>query len=274
MIILSKGDLQLKDLRSSKGNQLKWKKDGKWYKADYAGYEGLAEYVVSKLLAKSTLPSDGFVTYDPEQIRYESQIFNGVSSDDFLEEGWSLITLERFFKSVFGQSLNSIIYKTEDHKERLKLLVNMTERATGIEGFGIYMSKILTIDTFFLNEDRHTHNIAILTKDEEYSLCPVFDQGAALLSDTSLDYPLSQDVYGLMKKCKPKTFCQDFDEQLDIAESLYGEQIKFHFTHADVDEALKALTEDMYSEEVVSRVRTIIFEQMRKYGYLFKSSNK
>ena len=28
---------------SSKGNQLKWKKDGYWYKADYTGYEGLAE---------------------------------------------------------------------------------------------------------------------------------------------------------------------------------------------------------------------------------------
>lgn len=28
--------------QSSKGNQLKWENNGIWYKADYAGYEGLA----------------------------------------------------------------------------------------------------------------------------------------------------------------------------------------------------------------------------------------
>ena len=31
------------DRQSSKGNQLKWKNGGYWYKADAAGYEGLAE---------------------------------------------------------------------------------------------------------------------------------------------------------------------------------------------------------------------------------------
>ena len=36
--------------QSSKGNQLKWENDGIWYKADYTGYEGLAEYMVSQLL--------------------------------------------------------------------------------------------------------------------------------------------------------------------------------------------------------------------------------
>ena len=43
------------DRRSSKGNQYKFYTDNKWYKADYLGYEGLAEYVVSKLLRFSTL---------------------------------------------------------------------------------------------------------------------------------------------------------------------------------------------------------------------------
>ena len=41
--------------QSSKGNQLKWQNDTIWYKADYTGYEGLAEYMVSYLLKKSTL---------------------------------------------------------------------------------------------------------------------------------------------------------------------------------------------------------------------------
>ena len=40
---------------TSKGDQLKWKIDDRWYKADYMGYEGLVEYVVSRLLEKSSL---------------------------------------------------------------------------------------------------------------------------------------------------------------------------------------------------------------------------
>ena len=31
-------------MQSSKGNQFKWERNGIWYKADYTGYEGLAEY--------------------------------------------------------------------------------------------------------------------------------------------------------------------------------------------------------------------------------------
>ena len=48
---------------SSKGNQLKWKKDGYWYKADYTGYEGLAEYMVSYLLNFSSLERREYVLY-------------------------------------------------------------------------------------------------------------------------------------------------------------------------------------------------------------------
>ena len=40
MIELSKSELIGTNLRSSKGNQLKWLIDGYWYKADNNGYEG------------------------------------------------------------------------------------------------------------------------------------------------------------------------------------------------------------------------------------------
>ena len=58
--------------QSSKGNQLKWENQNVWYKADYAGYEGLAEYIVSALLGYSTLASEGNDTfpYRPEALRY------------------------------------------------------------------------------------------------------------------------------------------------------------------------------------------------------------
>lgn len=55
MVELFEDHVRQFDRHSSKGNQLKWECDGVWYKADYTGYEWLAEYVISQLLKKSTL---------------------------------------------------------------------------------------------------------------------------------------------------------------------------------------------------------------------------
>ncbi len=41
---------------------------------------------------------------------------------------------------------------------------------TGLTDFGFYMVKMLTVDALFLNEDRHTHNIAVLMDDAGDSL--------------------------------------------------------------------------------------------------------
>ena len=50
MIELFEQNIRTNDRQSSKGNQLKWENEGIWYKADYTGYEGLAEYMISHLL--------------------------------------------------------------------------------------------------------------------------------------------------------------------------------------------------------------------------------
>lgn len=69
--------------QSSKGNQLKWENKGVWYKADYTGYEGLSEYLISNLLCRSTLHEAEFVRYEPEQIWYRQKIYEGVKSENF-----------------------------------------------------------------------------------------------------------------------------------------------------------------------------------------------
>ena len=55
MIDLSRLEPQETLNHTSKGNQLKWKCYGYWYKADHMGYERLAETIVSALLDKSTV---------------------------------------------------------------------------------------------------------------------------------------------------------------------------------------------------------------------------
>ena len=151
----------------------------------------------------------------------------------------------------------------------MKSLVEQVERVTGLRNFGTYMNQLFTIDALFLNEDRHTHNMAVLMDGEgRFSLCPVFDNGGALLSDTAMDYPLSEDPVVLMREVKAKTISTDFDEQLDISEKLYGRNLRFHFTKKQVVELLGNAVE--YEEEIRDRVASILYLQMDKYRYLWK----
>lgn len=272
MIELFEQDIRTNDRQSSKGNQLKWETNGYWYKADYTGYEGLAEYMISRLLRKSTLLEEEYVLYGLEEVKYKTTVYNGVKSLDFLKDDWQIITLERLFKNFFGESLYKSIYKIEKVEDRMIFLVSQVERMTGLKNFGIYMNKLFTLDAMFLNEDRHTHNIAVLMNGEgKFCYCPIFDNGAGLLADTTMDYPLEEDVYQLLKEVKAKTICTDFEEQLDVSEALYGGHLKFWFTQQDVKNLLD--TAEIYSKDVRNRVEEIIYTQMRKYQYLFTTAN-
>lgn len=268
MIELFDKNIRQENRQSSKGNQLKGCVDHIWYKTDFMGYEGLVEYVISRLLEKSTLTKDEFVLYETEEICYRKQRFPGCKSGDFLPEGWQLITLERLFHSHYNESFYMNIYRIADHTERLKYLVDCVKIITGLDRFGKYMSKLMTIDAMFLNEDRHMNNIAVLLDDTgKYHYCPFFDNGVALLSDTKMDYPMTGDVLEMIDEVSAKTFCSDFDEQLDVAEELYGQHMKFRFTMEDVREILDK--EKLYDEEIKKRVFQIISDRHRKYRYLF-----
>ena len=61
MVELFKQNIRTNIRQSSKGNQLKWENEGTWYKADYTGYEGLAEYVISVYYTHLTLPTTPYV---------------------------------------------------------------------------------------------------------------------------------------------------------------------------------------------------------------------
>ena len=268
MVELFEQHIKTDERQSSKGNQLKWENQNVWYKADYVGYEGLAEYIVSALLGYSTLASEEYVLYQTEKIRYGHSQYLACRSDDFLPEGWQLITLERLFQNMYGESLNRSVYSIQDYAGRVRFLTEQTVRITGLREFGVYLSKLLTIDALFLNEDRHTHNIAVLLDDMgKYHYCPVFDNGASLLSDTTMDYPMTGEVFVLMGEAKAKTICQDFDEQLDIVEQLYGQYIKFRYDAKTIDRILSE--EAYYPEDIKQRVRQILVSQKRKYRYLF-----
>ena len=143
MIELFETDRYENDRHSSKGNQLKWKRNENWYKADNLGYEGLAEMVVSFLLAHSDLEKNEYVTYGCEQIRYKKSIYNGAVSRDFLQGRGELITIERLYKNTYGRSLYESVFKITDVKERLRYMVESVQNLTGLTDFGVYISKLI-----------------------------------------------------------------------------------------------------------------------------------
>lgn len=269
MIELFEQDIRTNERQSSKGNQLKWENAGVWYKADFIGYEGLAEYIISHLLCETTLLDGEFVLYDLEEIYYNTSVYKGVRSKNFLREDWQIITLERLFRNFFNRSLYYAISRIEDHQERLQFLVSQVERITGLREFGPYMNKLLTIDAMFLNEDRHTHNIAVLMNGEgKFDYCPIFDNGAGLLSDTSINYPIQGEMAQFIERVSARTICDDFGEQMQISEKLYGQHLKFSFSEKCVEDLLCKAA--IYSQEERDRVREIIYTQMGRYSYLFQ----
>lgn len=252
---------------SSKGNQMKWLFNNFWYKQDHMGYEGLSEVVVSQLLKKSNVK--GFIEYEPIKIQYNLTNKSGCLSKNFKGKDEIIITLERMYKQHKGKSLASDLAAISETEDKIKYTIDFVESITKLKNVGSYFATMLQLDAFFLNEDRHTNNIAFIynEKTEEYTFCPYFDFGLSLLADTN-DYPLDVENEICVKHIKAKPFSIDFDEQTDAATKLYGDKARFSFTSYDIQDILKPLAE-YYPPEIITRVRDLLMEQKRKYNYMF-----
>ena len=255
---------------TSKGDQRKWKIGDRWYKADYMGYESLAEVLVSHFLERSNLRYP-FVRYQLVQIEYAEEQLNACQSQNFLMQNEILVPLEKLYRQYTGESLATKMAEFAEPSERIQYLVEEVEKITGINDFGKYITAVLEIDAFFLNEDRHTNNLAVVYSEntKQYSFSPIFDQGLCLFADTRLDYPLRLSLEECMKKIQEKPFSTDFDEQLDAAEALYGVQVQFDFSMKDLENEITRLTEK-YSPVICERIQQLMRQQFRKYKYLIK----
>lgn len=252
---------------SSKGNQPKWQVRNRWYKADHMGYEALVEILVSRLLAKTNI-SD-FVAYTPARIQYQGKSLRGCVSQNFRGQHEMLIPVERLHRAYHGKGLAEAIGSLPTAAERIRYTVDFIERTTGLSHVGPYLTMILELDQLFLNEDRHTNNLAVIRNEKTLSfrLCPIFDNGLSLLSDLN-DYPLDGDIYACIERVRAKPFSLDFDNQVEGANLLYGSFLKCLFTRDDVRKQLDELA-GFYPDTILQRVERILYEQMRRYGIYF-----
>lgn len=177
MIELNINDMKDTERHSSKGNQLKWNPANTetWYKADYIGYEGLTEYMVSHLLMHSTLSTKDFVLYDTEILRVGKKDYLGCKSSNFLPDGWQLLTLERHFSYTSRKKSLSIYFSVWRSRRSSTISRRSGNTNDWTKRFWeITFCTLLTIDALFLNEDRHMHNIGVYLIHLEFTITVLF----------------------------------------------------------------------------------------------------
>jgi hypothetical protein len=262
---------QTGESHTSKGNQMKWEQDGYWYKADAFGYESLAETLCSRIIAHSSLPEP--VMYEPVNISYHGRSYRGCRSKNFKKEGERLVTVERLCRQYTGLGMAKTLARFPDVGERIAYMVDLITNITGCEDFGAYLTQLLEIDAFFLNEDRHTNNIALLLDEDTgvYRISPFFDMGLALFADCAEDFPLSADYEQCLAKVQAKPFDRDFDVQVDEAERRYGSFLTFEWNAQRMCKEADALASTgMYTGEECARAAWVLRNQARKYTYVKK----
>ena len=233
---------------SSKGNQEKWydSETNKWYKLDQFGYEALSETLISILLERSNIGRDNpfcFARYQMEKLNVHGRDRTGCSSDNFLKQGQSIITLSHLLGKQLGGSLKQKLESLPSDKKRIAYLADATAEFTGLIEFPQYLALLFEVDALFLNDDRHLNNIAVLEHNGKYDYCPIFDNGAGLLSNTQMS-PMDIAPKALISTLHARPFNTTFTRQMNTARSLYGKQLSMPIlTREDITETLQPLLE-------------------------------
>lgn len=257
---------------SSKGNQEKWydKETDRWYKLDQFGYEALAETVISTLLDQSNLEAYfpfTFVRYCMERLKVHGRERTGCSSKNFLQPGQSLITVNRLLSSYLGYPLKEKLVHLSSDKKRIAYLAEETASITGLELFPQYLTLLFELDALFCNDDRHLNNIAVIEQDGVFRYCPIFDNGAGLLSNTQL---LQMDVSpsALISSLRARPFLTTFTRQRNAARSLYGAQLELpKLTEQEIRSVTAPLLEYYPARDrslIIDRVTSCILIRQRR----------
>lgn len=229
---------------SSKGNQEKWLDHGRWYKLDQFGYEALAEVFTSMLLVLSNIETDTpfrFTRYEMERLQVHGRERTGCSSENFLRPGESIVTLSHLFRQYLGGSLASALERLPSDKKRMAYLAEATADITGLQSFPEYLTLLFEIDALVLNDDRHLNNIAVIAKGGKFDYCPIFDQGAGLLSNV-MYAPMDIVPKSLVASAQARPFRTTFNRQIRTMQKLYGKQMQMpKFTRGQLQEMLQPL---------------------------------
>ncbi len=177
---------------TSEGTQIKYKKGDYWYKKDNRGKEGLAEYLVSKLLTFSGMEQTDYVLYEQGYING----IPGCRSKNFLGEGEELVTIYRLYYNEFGKDLSQVLAGMDKMEERIEYVLRFVKESCDLD-IRDYLKKVIMLDMIVLNEDRHLNNLAVMFKEEHFVCAPIFDNGVSLLTanqSVNWKFPVEENV--------------------------------------------------------------------------------
>ena len=230
----------------------------------------MAETVISTLLEQSNITTDTpftFVRYHMERLRVHGRERTGCSSKNFLQPDQALITINRLLSSYLGKPLREKLVHLPSDKKRIAYLAEATAELTGLELFPQYLTLLFEVDALFCNDDRHLNNIAVIEQNGKFDYCPIFDNGAGLLSNTQLS-PMDILPPALISALQARPFNTTFTRQMNTARSLYGTQLVMpKLTTSDIREVLGPVL-NYYPQRdrdiITDRVEACILIQQRK----------
>lgn len=216
---------------SSRGTQPKYYDNGYWYKANNLGYEGLAEALISKVLACSNVK---------EFVDYEACTINGrpgCRSKSFTGPTESFLSFQRIYEIYCGGNLLDAVHGLRTIAERIQFAVDFIKEYTGAD-CSEYLSQILTLDMLTLNTDRHFNNLGVIIDSEKNISrpAPIFDNGNSLLSDWER-FSAEESIEENIEKVVGQPYAANLEAQ--AAAAGFGLELDYH----KLDEALADLPE-------------------------------
>ena len=148
----------------------------------------------------------------------------GCVSRNFLRQGESLITINRLLSNHIGQPLRGKLSHLTSDTKRKDYMARAAAEYTGLSEFPRYLTLLFEVDSLFCNDDRHLNNIAVIKRSDGYDYCPIFDNGAGLMSNTQVS---QMDIApkALIAALRARPFNTTFTRQMNSARGLFGKQL-------------------------------------------------
>ncbi|MEG2843395.1 MAG: hypothetical protein RR900_07900, partial [Ruthenibacterium sp.] len=225
----------------SLGNQEKWFEPDKnlWYKVDGSRFEALAEAVAGEILREHTnvtqLPGMQVAKYWGERGTVHKRDSVLSVSENFRGSDDSIVTINTILRNAVGKNYAMEFNRRACLKERMKYLVDVVEKSTGMVDFGAYMAILFEIDALILNKDQHLNNIAVMNTNAGYKPCPIFDNGASFLLDMGL-YRFDVETKSYIAQARALPFRVSFTRCAHVARELYGAHLQVDFSKGRVEQ--------------------------------------
>lgn len=238
----------------SKGAQVKYLVDNRWVKLDGCGYEALAEVVSSQLAKQLGVPHTVYEMCI--YVQTETVSITSCISESFIPAGYTEVNLATLMNtSVTHVNIN----------DALAVVSPLMGEREALE----YFNRLFVFDAIVYNEDRHLRNVSFLEKEGRLYPCPLYDCGAGLLSDTTMEWWMDKPV----DECLNELRAYPFDSDIHRQAQYFIDRCGFPFSNKEVVVGFDQFRE-YYPDSYIERAREVLRRGLDYYGiHLVDSPN-